>query len=117
MRQAAGDASGAPERPLEGKTAVILGTGGAARALAFGAAQRGADVVIAGRAASKVAALAEQVDKSCQCSVQACAIADVQEGKLPAVDVVLNTTPLGMAGEREGETPLPQAALEQVRAR
>ena len=109
------DSSGDPQRPLEGKTAVVLGTGGAARALAFGAAERGASVVIAGRTVSKVQALAESVDRACSCSVQTCEIAHVKEGKLPAVDVVLNTTPLGMVGEMEDKTPLPQSALEQVR--
>ena len=35
--------------PLEGLRVVILGAGGSARALAFGAQSRGADVVIANR--------------------------------------------------------------------
>ena len=61
-----------------------------------------------------MAALAEQVDKACQCSVRACSIADVAEGKLEHVDAVLNTTPLGMVGDREQETPLPQEFLAKV---
>ena len=40
---------GAGPSKLAGLVCVVLGTGGAARALAFGAAQRGASVVIAGR--------------------------------------------------------------------
>ena len=37
------------ESPLKGKTVVVIGAGGAGKALAFGAAQRGAKVVITNR--------------------------------------------------------------------
>jgi len=37
------------ERPLAGRRVVVLGAGGTGRALAFGAQQRGATVVVANR--------------------------------------------------------------------
>jgi shikimate 5-dehydrogenase len=92
----------------------VLGTGGAGRALAFGAAERGASVVVAGRNTCKAADLAAQVGAACSSTVSACAIQDVQEGKLGVVDVLLNTTPLGMAGALVDQTPVPKAVLEQV---
>lgn len=44
-----GNGPGMQDSPLEGKRVVIIGAGGAGRALAFGAASRGADVVVANR--------------------------------------------------------------------
>ena len=41
----------ASESPLKGRTVVVVGAGGAGRALAFGAAHKGAKVVIANRSA------------------------------------------------------------------
>ena len=43
---------------LQGKTAVVLGAGGAARAIAFGLKEKGADPVILNRTVSKAEALA-----------------------------------------------------------
>ena len=115
MHFVAGDSADQPQCPLQDRTAVVLGTGGAARALAFGAAARGANVLVAGRTAVKVKALAEAVDATCTCTVKACDIAEVQAGELPAMDVVLNTTPLGMVGAQEQETPVPQEVLAKAR--
>lgn len=44
----AGIAAGA-QSPLAGKRVVVLGAGGAGRALAFGAIERGAHVIVANR--------------------------------------------------------------------
>jgi hypothetical protein len=50
---------------LQGLTVVVLGAGGAGRALAFGAAARGAaSVVIANRSAQRAAELAAQLNAS-----------------------------------------------------
>ena len=51
----------ASSSPLSGKTVVVVGAGGAGRALAFGAAVKGAKVVIANRSLPKAAELAAQV--------------------------------------------------------
>lgn len=44
-----GGAASQAESPLKGKTVVIIGAGGAGRALVFGAAHAGAHVIIANR--------------------------------------------------------------------
>jgi len=44
-------------RPLAGRRVVVLGAGGTGRALAFGAQQRGASVVIANRCAPRLTTL------------------------------------------------------------
>eukprot|EP00889_Picochlorum_renovo_P003956 jgi/Picre1/30986/NNA_006344.t1 len=49
------------ESPLKGKKVVVLGAGGAGRALAFGAASRGAHVVVANRTVDKASDLARQL--------------------------------------------------------
>lgn len=59
-------ATDAATSPLSGKTVVVVGAGGAGRALAFGAAARGAKVVIANRSVQKAADLAAQVH-ACLC--------------------------------------------------
>ena len=45
---------GGGERPLAGKRVVVLGAGGTGRAIAFGARQRGATVVVANRCGAGV---------------------------------------------------------------
>lgn len=115
MRSAGGEGEG-EQKPLQGLTAVVLGTGGAARALAFGAAERGANVVVAGRLIQRACELAFQLSDTSDQGISACAceISAVQNGSLESMDVVLNTTPIGMVGKREGETPVPAEVLQKV---
>jgi shikimate 5-dehydrogenase len=105
---------GNSEGALQGKTAVVLGTGGAARALLFGAAARGANVIVAGRNLGKAEALAAQVAKATGTAATACTLEDVQAGRLDRIDVLLNTTPLGMVGAAEDRTPVQAEVLQQV---
>lgn len=75
------------EQPLKGRTALVLGAGGAAKAIVFGLTRRGADVVIAGRTRERANRLAEAlgaraVDWEGRTSVKA--------------DVLVNCTPVGM---------------------
>lgn len=102
--------------PLRGRTAVVLGTGGAARALAFGAATLGARVVVAGRRLDKAQELADVVLDACCFSGDSIGVSieDVQAGLLPEMDIVLNTTPLGMVGKNEDKSPLSKEILEKV---
>ena len=51
VRAGAAGPDGSGSSPLEGLTVVVLGAGGAGRALAFGAAERGARVIICNRCA------------------------------------------------------------------
>lgn len=116
ITQCTAPADGQSERPLEGLIAVVLGTGGAARALAFGAVARGANVVVAGRRLERAQELAYNVSESRAdgAAATACSVEAVQKGELESMHVVMNTTPLGMIGERENETPVPVDTLQKV---
>ena len=46
--------SGSGTSPLSGRVFVVVGAGGAGRALAFGAQQRGASVIVANRSVGEV---------------------------------------------------------------
>ena len=61
LAAAVSSSTDASSSPLSGKTVVVVGAGGAGRALAFGAAVKGAKVVIANRSLPKAAELAAQV--------------------------------------------------------
>jgi shikimate dehydrogenase len=100
--------------PLSGLTAVVLGTGGAARALAFGAAERGCTVVVVGRTLEKASVIAEQLDKNFVVMAIACTYELLHSGQVPCVDVLINTTPLGMEGANEGKSPVKKELLEKV---
>ncbi len=77
------------------KTALVLGAGGAARAVAFGLKQRGVDVTIASRTAERARQVA--LDVGCK-SVEWAA-----RHRLPH-DCVVNATPIGMHPEVD-QTP------------
>ena len=89
---------------MEGKTVVIIGAGGAGRALAFGAARKcGSKVVIANRNFQRAKQLAEAVGG------EAVEMEDVVAGRVRG-DVLVNTTSLGMH-PRYDDTPVPQMYL------
>jgi 3-dehydroquinate dehydratase/shikimate dehydrogenase len=73
--------------PLAGRTALVLGAGGAARALAFGLKRRGAHVLIAGRTLAKAEQLADWVGGRA---------IDWEHRHSAKVDVLVNATPVGM---------------------
>jgi len=92
---------------LEGCTFVVVGAGGAGRALAFGAKARGAArVVVANRNVERAAALAAAVG---ECA-EAVSLEELGAGRALG-DVLANTTAVGME-PNDGETPVPAAALE-----
>jgi 3-dehydroquinate dehydratase/shikimate dehydrogenase len=82
--------------PVEGKWAVILGAGGAARAAAFGLADRGARLVISARRLEQARSLADEVGGK--------AVEPDQIGNW-SWDVLVNATPVG-GGEYVGELPV-----------
>lgn len=91
------------ESPLKGKKVVVLGAGGAGRALAFGAASRGAHVVIANRTVDKASDLARQLSPA----GEGVSLADLQDGKVKG-DVLVNTTSVGMQ-PHDDQSPLPES--------
>ncbi|HEY4312096.1 MAG TPA: shikimate dehydrogenase [Pirellulales bacterium] len=81
------DEQTATTRFLQGKNALVLGAGGAARAIAYGLLRRGAEVTLASRTAQRADTLAKFL--GCR------AIDWTARYNYPA-DVLVNCTPLGM---------------------
>ena len=77
----------APGQGLGVKTALVLGAGGAARAVAFGLKQRGAEVTIASRTAERAKKVA--ADVGCK------AVEWSARHRMPH-DCIVNATPIGM---------------------
>ena len=90
-------------RPLADARVLLLGAGGAARAVAFGLRERGAKVIVANRDVGKAEALAGDVGGD---------FAPLGDAPsfLPRSDVVVNATTRGMAGV-DPSPPLPAEAL------
>ena len=91
-------------KPLAGLTVVVVGAGGAGRAIAFGAAHRGARVLIANRNDERAESLASTVGGT------AVAWSELQSGAVRG-DILANTTSLGMHPDVDS-TPVPAAALK-----
>lgn len=72
---------------LGDKRIAILGTGGAARAIAFGLRERGAETAILGRTIAKATALAKAIGGT------AATLAEISE--VADCDVIINATPIG----------------------
>lgn len=90
-------------RPLAGARVLLLGAGGAAKALAHGFADRGARVTIANRDRARAAALAA--------ATGARAAAGLDEvNRAGNYDAVVNATSVGM-DHVEAKSPVPEAAI------
>ena len=72
---------------MNGSTVVVLGAGGAARAVAFGVRARGGQIVVLNRTQERAEVLARDL------GARACTHADLPALK---IDAIVNTTPLGM---------------------
>ncbi|WP_424358646.1 shikimate dehydrogenase [Methanocella sp. MCL-LM] len=81
---------------LDNKGVLVLGAGGAARAVVYGLAKAGATVTIANRTTAKAADLAAYMRSFG--SVFGTSLDSLGE-KVRAVDVIINTTPVGMGWE------------------
>ena len=93
-------------RPLDGARVLLLGAGGAARAIAHGFAARGARVTIANRDRARATALAA--------ATGARAAAGLDEAnRAGSYDAVVNATSIGMSilGDADARSPIPEAAL------
>ncbi|PIE59064.1 MAG: shikimate dehydrogenase [Desulfobulbus propionicus] len=86
---------------LPNRSAVILGAGGAAKAVAFGLLQAGAKVTICNRTQSKAELLAQTLQ---------CHWMPYQERTTCSGDILVNTTTVGMT-PYSNETPLPTTRL------
>ncbi len=89
-------------RPLRDARTLLVGAGGAARAIAFGLRQRGAQLTIANRDAAKAAALAAETGGRGAALDEATRAGDY--------DVVVHATVLGQA-DASPQGPIPEEAL------
>ena len=93
---------------LRGKRVVLLGAGGAARAIGFGIKERDGQLIIANRSRDRGEALSREL----KCHfIPMSSLVKMKAGELEA-DVVINATSLGMV-PRERETPLPKKLLRK----
>jgi len=93
---------GAPDGPLDGKTALILGAGGVAKAIAFGLTRRKAKLVVSGIIPEQAQDLARRFDGQ--------AIPWDHRHNIQ-VDLLFNCTPLGMHPNVD-ETPYDRLQLK-----
>jgi len=93
----------AEERDPKGSKVLVLGAGGAGRAVAFGLVDVGAEVVLANRTRAKAEAVAKEV------GCESAALEEVLRQK-SAFDVIVNATSMGMR-EVSLESPVPEEAI------
>ncbi|KAL6763450.1 dehydroquinate dehydratase [Haematococcus lacustris] len=98
--------SSAAASPLQHKTVLVLGAGGAGRALAFGAASRGARVLVANRNRDRAEQLVASMTPG---TAQVVEWSELQAGQVQA-DVLANTTAVGMAPQ-VAASPVPASSL------
>lgn len=93
---------------LEGKSAVVVGAGGVARAAVYALADAGSRVTIVNRTRDRADALADDLT-GLRGSVES---ADLGTLASLRFDVLVNATPVGMrGGPEERGSPIPEAAL------
>jgi len=95
-----------PLLPIKGHTFVVLGAGGAARAVVFGITSHGGRAVVVNRSEDKGRALAEEFGATFAPLVEI----DRLEG-----DCLINTTPIGMH-PKDTQMPVPKDILARYRA-
>jgi len=99
---------------LTGKKVLILGAGGAVRSVAFALADEAevGGITILARTPSKAEPLVNDLSKVTSCeSVNFGHIEDDLKNALADHEIIIQGTPLGMAPEREGQTPIPKELL------
>ncbi len=102
------------ERGIEpkGKSIVILGAGGASRAVSFILADRGASLVMLNRTLSKVEELADRLSKAFPGRAEALQLNEKNLATaLGKADILVNATSLGMAPNVD-ETPVSSSLLK-----
>jgi 3-dehydroquinate dehydratase/shikimate dehydrogenase len=93
---------------VRGMRAAVLGAGGAARACVDALQREAVDVTVFARDANKAARFSEQL------GVRADAISDLRS-RISGFDILINATPVGMAGELASFTPLTARELKGVK--
>lgn len=104
LRGSHNNISNTADSPLAGKLFVVIGAGGAGKALAYGAKEKGARVVIANRTYDRARELADTVGGD------ALSLADLEKFHPEDGMILANTTSIGMQPKVD-ETPIPKHAL------
>jgi shikimate dehydrogenase len=95
-----------------GKTTVILGAGGASRAISFILAERGANLVILNRKSGRAEELAQRMAQVFEKEITALPLSKENLAKVLArADILVNTTSVGMNPDID-ETPVPAKLLK-----
>ena len=87
LKEASRASHGPGDSPVNGKTALVLGSGGVGKAIAFGLVQRGAKVVLTDGEIDRAKELAQRLN---------CSWIDWSERHGAAADLLINCTPVGM---------------------
>ena len=95
----------------KGKNTVILGAGGASRAISFILAERGAHLFILNRSVNRAEELAGRISQTFQDGVKALRLDEENlSAVLKSADILVNTTSVGMSPNVD-ESPLPAKLL------
>jgi shikimate dehydrogenase len=98
---------------LEGKNVVMLGAGGAARAVSFMLVNAGVKLTILNRTVEKAADLADRLKKSLNKDVVPCEMSPENlERTVTSADILVNTTSIGMTPDVT-KTPVPAGLLRK----
>jgi shikimate dehydrogenase len=92
--------------PIEGHKFVVVGAGGAARAVVFGITSKGGKAVVVNRSGEQGRALAEEFN---------CVFVPLSEIESARGDCLVNTTPVGMY-PKEDEIPIPKQVIGTYKA-
>ena len=96
---------------LTGKKALIIGSGGAARAISFALSDEIEEIFICNRTEERAIKLAKNLKDSTKTTATGRTLSnDVLKSLIDKVDLVINTTPLGMYPDVE-KTPIPRKLL------
>ncbi len=90
---------------IKGARAAVIGAGGSARAICYGLGERGAHATVYARDPQKAKRLADEFKTR----------AGTIDGFDGQADLVVNCTPIGMAGHSEGQSPLRPEQLRGVK--
>jgi len=96
---------------ISGKTVIVLGAGGAARAVVFELAMRHAIVIVCNRSASRAERLAADANEKLGDDIEPVRIGSLDDGL--AGDALINCTPVGMVGGPQG-SPVTEAQLGSI---
>lgn len=99
--------------PLKGKKVVLIGAGGASRAVAFGVVEKDAKLTILNRNKEKAEDLAQEINNLTMEQSNNVTFNDLSAlSEIQSADIVINATPVGMT-PNTNETPFPKEFLQK----